>query len=86
MAIVGAAMRTDTVWMLAETVNGLMAIPNLIILAFLAPKLQELVLQYTSVKKLTAPRNSGKVIDNRTLQSYNTGRILKERSELHNDP
>lgn len=86
MAIVGAAMRTDTVWMLAETVNGLMAIPNLIILAFLAPKLQKLVLQYTSVKKLTAPRNSGKVIDNRTLQSYNTGRILKERSELHNDP
>lgn len=64
MAIVSAVMRTETVWMLAETVNGLMAIPNLIILAYLAPKLQKLVREYISAKRLIAPRISGKAIDN----------------------
>ena len=37
--IIGAALRTDTVWMLSEIVNGLMAIPNLIALAYLSPEL-----------------------------------------------
>jgi len=37
--IIGAVLRTDTVWMLSEIVNGLMAIPNLIALAYLCPEL-----------------------------------------------
>jgi AGCS family alanine or glycine:cation symporter len=44
--ILGAVMRTDTVWMLSETVNGLMAIPNLIALALLTPELVRLTNDY----------------------------------------
>ncbi len=44
--IIGAVLETKTVWMLAETVNGLMAIPNLIVLAFLSPELIGLVKDY----------------------------------------
>ena len=51
MAIVSAVMRTETVWMLAETVNGLMVIPNLIVLAYLAPQLRKSVQQYISRKR-----------------------------------
>ena len=51
MAIVSAVMRTETVWMLAETVNGLMAIPNLIVLAYLAPQLRKSVQKYISRKR-----------------------------------
>ena len=44
--VVGAVLRTDTVWMLSETVNGLMAIPNLIALAYLSPELIRLTKDY----------------------------------------
>lgn len=37
--IVGAIAGTGTVWLLSEIVNGLMAIPNLIALAYLSPEL-----------------------------------------------
>ncbi len=40
--ILGAVLKTGTVWLLSETVNGLMAIPNLIALALLAPELARL--------------------------------------------
>lgn len=40
--VVGAVLKTGTVWLLADTVNGLMAIPNLIALIFLAPELRRL--------------------------------------------
>lgn len=49
--IVGAILRTDTVWMLSETVNGLMAIPNLIALAYLSPELFRITKDYK--RKLT---------------------------------
>lgn len=52
MAIVSAIMRTENVWMFAETVNGLMAIPNLIVLAYLAPQLKRLIRQYTYYRKM----------------------------------
>ena len=39
-------LKTGTVWMLAETVNGLMAIPNLICMAALSPQLLRLVDAY----------------------------------------
>ena len=46
MVIVGAALNTQTVWLLAETVNGLMAIPNLITLAVLTPELAKMTKDY----------------------------------------
>lgn len=45
--IIGAVLKTETVWMLSETVNGLMAIPNLLALAFLSPELVRLTKSYT---------------------------------------
>lgn len=44
--IIGAALKTGTVWMLAEIVNGLMAIPNLIMLVILSPELIRLTREY----------------------------------------
>lgn len=42
----GGAMRTDCVWLLAETVNGLMAIPNLVTLVCLTPELRRLTYEF----------------------------------------
>lgn len=44
--IFGAVISTGTVWSLSETANGLMAIPNLIILFYLTPELVRLVKEY----------------------------------------
>ncbi len=44
--ILGAVLNTSTVWLLAEIVNGLMAIPNLIALFMLTPELCRLVKHY----------------------------------------
>lgn len=41
-AIVGAVLQTGTIWLLADIVNGLMAIPNLIALFLLTPELVRL--------------------------------------------
>ena len=41
--IAGAVLQTGTVWLLSETVNGLMAIPNLIALTALTPELCRLL-------------------------------------------
>ncbi len=44
--ILGAVLKTGTVWLLSETVNALMAIPNLIALAYLTPELCRLIRQF----------------------------------------
>ena len=44
--VFGAVMHTETVWLLAETVNGLMAIPNLIALAALSTEVARLTNEY----------------------------------------
>lgn len=44
--VIGSVMNTGLVWSLAETVNGLMAIPNLIALAYLSPELKRLTQEY----------------------------------------
>ena len=54
--ILSALIDTGTVWLVAETLNGLMAIPNLIALLFLSPKLAELI------KNRSAKQHSGTVI------------------------
>ena len=46
MVVSSAAMETGLIWSFAELVNGLMAIPNLIALVILSPKLQELICHY----------------------------------------
>ena len=46
MVVLAAVMQTGTLWSLAETVNGLMAIPNLIVLAALSPELRRLTREY----------------------------------------
>lgn len=44
--VIAAILKTGTVWLLSETVNGLMAIPNLIALLALSPELIRLVKDY----------------------------------------
>ena len=44
--LLGAVLSTETVWDLSETANGLMAIPNLIILTALCPELIRLIHEY----------------------------------------
>ncbi len=44
--MVSALLKTGTVWLLAETVNGLMAIPNLIVLLYLCPEFIKLLNEY----------------------------------------
>ena len=46
--VAGAVLNTGTVWVMAEIVNGLMAIPNLIALAVLSPELARLTKDYTN--------------------------------------
>ncbi len=41
--VIGAFLPTGTVWLLAETMNGLMAIPNLLALVYLSPELLRLI-------------------------------------------
>jgi len=44
--VLGAVLKTGTVWMMSEIVNGLMAIPNLIMLISLSPELVRLTREY----------------------------------------
>ena len=46
MVVLSAVLDTGTIWSLSETVNGLMAIPNLIALVFLSPELERLTVEY----------------------------------------
>lgn len=46
--IVGATMKLDLAWAIADTLNGLMAIPNLIALLMLSPVVVKLVREYFS--------------------------------------
>ena len=47
--VIGAVLGTGTIWTLAEMVNGLMAIPNLIALFCLAPRLEGLTKEYEQI-------------------------------------
>ena len=43
LVLVGAVIKLDMVWSIADTMNGLMAIPNLIALVVLAPVVVHLI-------------------------------------------
>ena len=47
--VLGAVLNTQTVWLMSETVNGLMAIPNLIALMCLSPELIRLIKEYKNL-------------------------------------
>ncbi|MBE6925503.1 MAG: sodium:alanine symporter family protein [Ruminococcaceae bacterium] len=49
--VLGAVLETKTIWLLAETVNGLMAIPNLIAIICLLPVVKELITDYEKKKE-----------------------------------
>ena len=49
MVVFGAVLGTGTVWMLSEIVNGLMAIPNLIALAWLSPEVAKLTKDFKKI-------------------------------------
>ena len=46
MALLGAVMETGPVWLISETFNGLMAIPNLFTLAVLTKEVRRLTIDY----------------------------------------
>lgn len=47
--VLGAVLQTGTVWLLSETVNGLMAIPSLVALAALSPEVIRLTKEYKHI-------------------------------------
>ena len=49
--VIGAIISTDTVWVIADILNGLMAIPNLIVLGYLSPVLVNSVRNFKSPTK-----------------------------------
>ena len=55
--VLGAVLNTGTVWLFSEMVNGLMAIPNLIAVAWLTPEFVKIIKDYRySAKKPMACR------------------------------
>ena len=46
--VFGAVMKTPQVWRMAEILNGLMALPNLLTLIILSPELRTLTISYQS--------------------------------------
>jgi AGCS family alanine or glycine:cation symporter len=44
--VVGACLKLDIVWLIAETFNGFMAIPNLIALLLLSGKVKQLTTEF----------------------------------------
>ena len=60
--LLGSVLNTGTVWSLAETANGLMAIPNLIILLYLSPEVSRLIQSYRCFCK--SKSNSGGTNEN----------------------
>ena len=51
VVFLGALLKSGTIWSLAETVNGLMAIPNLIALVLMSPRLIGLTKEYHMMGK-----------------------------------
>ena len=49
--VISAVLKTETIWLLADTVNGLMAIPNLIAIFCLLPVVKGLIADYEKKKE-----------------------------------
>ncbi len=59
-AIAGAAMEMADVWALADTLNGLMALPNLVALLALSPVVKRLSKAYFSSARVSRPPRSSR--------------------------
>ncbi len=70
--LLGAVLKTGTVWLLSETVNGLMAIPNLIALAGLSPVLIALTNEYKRILKTGSAAPGGTYANIHQRQSLRT--------------
>ena len=58
MAVISAVLNTGTLWLVADIVNGLMSIPNLIVLSKLAPEVARMVYSYNNRRlPKQAPKN-----------------------------
>ena len=69
--VLGAVMDTASVWAISETVNGLMAIPNLLTLAMLSGELHRLTIDY---------RKSGKCAGGGTYANFHQCKPLRTLS------
>ncbi len=79
--VLGAILSTGTVWSLSETANGLMAIPNLLVLIFLSPELTRLVKEYKSVSTIAAIGGTNENIQqSKSMQSFSNAEISSVRS------
>jgi AGCS family alanine or glycine:cation symporter len=67
----GVILGTGPVWMLSETVNGLMAIPSLVTLALLSPKVGSLTQEYMK-----------KSVRRRSLRRYNARKSDRGRNTV----
>lgn len=72
VVILGAVLKTSTVWTLAEILNGLMAIPNLLALVFLRQQLRELTFTFF--------RKSGIRAGGGTYENFNQRKPLRTLS------
>ena len=79
MVVFSSVAQTGTIWLLAELVNGLMAIPNLIALVALSPKLRELTLSYQMYC-------GGKSADGGTYENFNQCQPLPALSHAQIPP
>ena len=74
--VLGAILSTGTVWSLSETANGLMAIPNLIILIYLSPELTRLVREYKGISRIAAIGGTNENIQkSKSMQSVTDAEI-----------
>ena len=53
VVLIAAVCKTDTVWLISEILNGLMAVPNLVALVLLSPELVRLLKSYYYGNNLT---------------------------------
>lgn len=71
VVVLGAVLETRTLWAMSELVNGLMAIPNLIVLLALAPEVRRLTIEYRTKRK------PGKMAGGGTYENFHQRESLR---------
>lgn len=81
--LLGAVLSTGTVWTLSETANGLMAIPNLIILIYLHPELVRLVNEYQLIygRKHTIGGSHENINQRKSMRTFSHAKVPSAGSE-----
>lgn len=81
--LLGCVMRMDIVWRIADNMNALMAVPNLIALTFLSKKVLEDTEDYLKRKSRKERRKESLVVDETSVMPYNGKRMKQEKSEVN---